>query len=97
MIYVGQNSFRLTVETGIDLSGVSSSNVYLRYQSPTLSTGEYVLTVSVSTAGTVYYDMTSTDSLATGLWTFWAYVTHNDSRISIGDPFGVTVTSEGGI
>jgi hypothetical protein len=95
MIYVGQNSYRLTVETGINLSGVSSSQIYLRYFSPTLSTGSYVATVSASTAGTIYYDMTSTDSLASGVWTFWVYVTHADSRVSIGEPFYVTVSEEG--
>lgn len=95
MIYVGQNSFRITVETGIDLSGVSSSQVYMRYFSPTLSTGAYVATVSASTDGTIYYDMTSTDTLANGVWTFWAHVTHGDSRVSIGEPFYVTVSEEG--
>jgi hypothetical protein len=39
--------------------------------------------------------MTSTDSLANGVWTFWAYVTHADSRVSIGEPFYVTVSEEG--
>ena len=81
MIYVGQNSFRITVETSIDLSGVSSSQIYMRYFSPTLSTGAYVATVSVSTAGTIYYDMSSTDSLATGVWTFWASIVRASSSV----------------
>lgn len=95
MIYVGQNSFRLTVETGIDLSGVSSSLVFLRYRAPSLSTGEYAPTVTASTAGTFIYDFTSTESLESGLWTMWAHVTHADARVSIGEPFTMTVKAEG--
>ena len=70
MIYVGQNAFRITVETGIDLSGVSSSLIFLRYATPSLSTGDFVATVSDSTAGTIYYDCTSTDTLAKGVHVF---------------------------
>jgi hypothetical protein len=39
--------------------------------------------------------MTSTDSLINGVWTFWAHVKHNDNRVSIGEPFYVTVSEEG--
>jgi hypothetical protein len=98
MIYVGQNSFRLVVTTAIDLSGVSSSLVFLRYRAPmTLSTGEYSATILTSTAGIICYDFTSTDSLEDGLWTMWAYVTHPDTRISIGEPFQFTVRNEGDV
>ena len=95
MIYVGQNSFRLNVDTAIDLSGASSSDIYLRYTSPTLSTGEWLPTVDVSTAGTLYFDFGSTYSLESGEWVVWAYAKMSDSRISIGDPFTMVVKSEG--
>jgi hypothetical protein len=98
MIYVGQNSFRLVVTTSINLAGVSSSLVFLRYKSPmTLSTGQYPATVLTSTAGIIYYDFTSTDSLEDGLWTMWAFVTHADTRTSIGEPFQFTVRNEGDV
>jgi hypothetical protein len=95
MIYVGQNAFRLQVETGVDLTGASSSLIKIRYASPSLSTGEYDGTVLVSTAGSIYKDFTSSMSLEKGEWVFWAYVTWADSRVSIGDPFPLTVMSEG--
>ena len=97
MIYVGQNAFKIYVDTGIDLSGVSSSLVLLRYSSPTLSTGEFTATVVTSTDGIIQYECTSTDTFEKGKWVFWAYVTHSTGRISIGDPFLVTVKSEGEI
>ena len=98
MIYVGQNAFRLVVTTDINLTGVSSSLVYLRFRSPmTLSTGEYTATVLTSTAGIIFYDFKSTDSLEDGLWTMWAYVIHPDTRVSIGEPFQFTVRYEGDV
>jgi hypothetical protein len=95
MIYTGQNSFRLVLDTTIDITGASS--ISIRYASPTLSTGSYTATALVSTAGTMFYDFTSTDSLAVGVWVFWAYVKHVDTRVSIGDPVAVTVRTEGSL
>lgn len=97
MIYVGQNAFRLNVDTAIDLSGASTTNIFLRYSSPSLSTGHYLPTVADSTAGTMYYDFTSTQSLEAGVWVLWAYVVHVDNRVSIGDPFEMTVKAEGAL
>jgi len=96
MIYVGQNAFKVYVDTGIDLTGVSSSNVYLRYSSPTLSTGALVATVVTSTAGIIQYECTSTDIFEVGKWVMWTHVTHSTGRISIGDPFLMEVKAEGG-
>jgi hypothetical protein len=97
MIYVGQNAFRLNVDTGIDLSGASSSNVYIKYISPSLTTGSFLPVISTGSTGYMYYDFTSTQSLEKGVWTFWAYVICTDSRISIGDPFQMTVKNEGSL
>jgi hypothetical protein len=97
MIYVGQNAFRMQVETEINLTGVSSSAVFLRFVSPNLSTGQYTATILSSTGGTLYYDFTSTDSLMAGLWVFWAYATHSTGRVSIGEPFTVMVKAEGAL
>lgn len=95
MIYVGQNSFRLNIDTTCDLTGVSSSQIFIRYTSPSLSTGEFIPTIVSSTFGTLYYDFTSTQSLEAGQWNMWIYATHTDSRVSISDPFSMTVTAEG--
>ena len=95
MIYTGQNGFRIQVETSYNLTGVSSSLVFLRYISPSLSTGAYAATVLVSTAGTIYYDPVSTDTFAKGAWVFWAHVTLSTGRVCIGDPFIMTVRTEG--
>jgi hypothetical protein len=95
MIYVGQNAFKIYVDTGINLTGVSSSLIFLRYASPTLSTGVFAATVVTSTAGIIQYECTSTDSFEKGVWSMWAHVTHSTGRVSIGDPFLVTVKAEG--
>jgi len=95
MIYVGQNAFQIVVDTGFNLAGVSSSQVYLRYTSPTLSTGVFVATIVTSTAGIISYTCGSTDTFEFGKWVMWAHVTHSTGRISIGDPFLITVKAEG--
>lgn len=97
MIYVSQNAFRLNVDTNIDLTSASSSLIYIRYFSPTLSTGQFTVNKSTETNTYIYRDFTTTDSLAAGDWVMWAHITHPDNRISIGDPFRVTVKAEGAL
>ena len=95
MIYVGQNAFQIVVDTGFNFTGVSSSQVFLRYTSPTLSTGQFVATVVTSTAGILSYTCGSTDSFEMGVWAMWAWAMQSTGRVMIGDPFLVTVKAEG--
>ena len=97
MIYVGQNAVKFRVDTDIDLTTVSSSQIYLRYYAPNTSSGEYAATVETSTDGIVYYNMQSSETLSTGLYRMWAHVTHADGRVSIGEPFSFTVKAEGSL
>lgn len=97
MIYTGQTSIQFNVDTDIDLTTVSSSQIYLRYYAPDLSTGQFVPTVVSSTDGTLVYHVEPSVALSTGLYRMWAHVTHADGRISIGEPFSFTVRAEGAL
>ena len=95
MIYVGQNAFQIVVNTGFNFTGVSSSQIWLRYTSPSLSTGAFIPSVVTSTAGILAYTCGSTDSFEMGVWAMWAYAIQSTGRVMIGDPFLVTVKAEG--
>ena len=95
MIYVGQNSFQIVIDTDFNLAGVSSSDVFLRYTSPSLTTGQFAPAITTSTDGILTYTCTSTNTFEAGVWVMWIHATHGDTRVSIGEPFLVTVKSEG--
>jgi hypothetical protein len=90
-VYVGQDSLRIELDTGVDLS--TALSVVIKFIKPDGTTGSWTGTVSETK---VYYDFTSTATLAiSGIWTVWAYATFADSRVAAGAPAQFTVKAEG--
>jgi hypothetical protein len=76
-MYVGQVG-TITVETGIDVTTITSADIY--YRKPDWTEGSWTASY---TAGTeIYYDVT-TELDQPGLWTVWGEVTFPDSHTEI--------------
>lgn len=92
-IYKGQFNLKLTLETGVTLTGASATKI--KYIKPDkITEGEF--NASISGTEDLEYDFTvSTELDQSGDWTFWAYVTFSDSRIAPGEPVVIRVYEEG--
>ena len=91
-IYVDQESLRLTLQTGVDISGSSARAI--KFLKPDQSTtGSWDATVT----GTedLYYDFDGSELDVSGEWTFWAFVTFGDGRTAPGEPVFMKVYEEG--
>lgn len=90
-----QTKLRLKLKTGIDMSAgtgevPASQKIYYwnpsNTNSPLLNTnrdGDWDATIlsGSETDGIVYYDLTLSDPMARGTWTFRAAITYSDSRV----------------
>ena len=91
-IYVNQNSLRLTLQTGVDIS--EASNLLIKYIKPDkATTGNFSATISGTTD--LYYDFAGTELDTPGEWTFYAFVIFSDARTAPGEPVYITVYNEG--
>ena len=91
-IFKGQD-FRLTLTGGIDITDGSAKIQYFKPGSKTVT--EKTATVSSATTAVCYYDFTSTDNDAVGMWVFWLKLTASDSKIYYGEPFKLGIHTPG--
>ena len=91
-IYKNQYNLKLTLETGVTLTGASATKI--KYLKPDETAGEFA--ASISGTQDLEYDFTvSTELDQSGDWTFWAYVTFSDGKIAPGEPVTIRVYAEG--
>lgn len=86
LIYKGQTYLRITLTTGIDLSGATA---YIIYEKPSGTVGTWNANIqSPHNEGTIYYDVgTSADINEAGNWTFWASIYSSTGKWAPGEPF----------
>jgi len=93
-IYKNQSALRLTLETGVALTGAT---LKIRYVKPDGSSGLWNATLSGTTA--IYYDFHNSAGISEldqeGQWEFNAYITFSDGRIAPGEPVFIVVYAEG--
>lgn len=93
-IYLNQDSLRIQLTTGVDITGASTTEI--RFKKPVSGdSSAWTATVGDPGAGAIYFDLTGTELDEVGTWTFWAYVTFSDGRSAPGEPVKVTVYTEG--
>jgi hypothetical protein len=68
--FIGQIA-TLTIETGVDVTTISSADIY--YRKPDWTESHW--TASYTTGTTVHYDIT-TELDQAGMWTFWVVLTY---------------------
>lgn len=81
-LYTSQSALRVQLTCNTSLASITSAHI--KAMSPSGTTTTWTATVSGTTAGTIYYDLT-TALTESGTWRFWSYVIFSDSRIGIGD------------
>ena len=93
-VYLNQNSLRLKVDTGVDITGATTR--LIKYKKPDATAGQFIATADTpTTAGIIYYDFVNTELDQEGVWTMWSYVTFADARSAPGEPFKLIVYVEG--
>jgi hypothetical protein len=96
-LYKTQTDLTISVNTGKDLSSVSS--VVLRYINPLNVEGEFEAEVAdPAEDGVVKYE-TPTDSPIgiAGVWKFWVKVVYSSGAIGVGEPFNIRFYNEGDV
>jgi hypothetical protein len=90
-VYVGQNSLRIDLDTGVDIS--TALSVLIKYIKPDGITGQWTATASTTKARV---DLVTTSQLdVAGVWTVWAFVTFSDGRVAPGSPVQFIVRNAG--
>jgi hypothetical protein len=93
-IYVGQTDLTIKLETGKNLTGITSAEI--KYRNPAGVLGYFTAVVSDPVKGIIDYSVTSAGDInIAGDWTFWAKITDNQGLISIGEPFTYRVNKQG--
>jgi hypothetical protein len=93
-VYKNQDYLRIVAHIGQTLSDAQS--ILIKYKDPNGQEGSWAASISDTLGGVVYRDFASGSPLSvSGTWTFWAYVTFNDSRVAPGEPFEQMVYDEG--
>lgn len=96
MIYKGQTELSIRVNTGVDITGATST--LIKYKDPNGLEGSFTASIYDSYEGILNYDIvSSTDLNVVGKWTFWSYVTFANAKSAPGKPFTVEVFKEGAI
>ena len=91
VVYVGQTSLRLELDSGVDLS--TASAVVIKYVKPDSSIGTWTVTVSGTLARHDFANASELD--IPGVWVAWVYATFADGRKAPGSPVQFTVKKEG--
>lgn len=93
-IYKNQTDLKIVVMTNKDLSGYS--DVRLKYKDPDGIDGFFAVVIDSPIGGIVSYSTPLNTPLdKEGNWTFWVYATSPSGFVSVGDPFKLTVNTEG--
>lgn len=92
-LYKGQAEARISIDTGVDLTG--GTGQIIKYRKPNGATGSWPATIS----GTkLIHDVASSSELdVSGLWTAWPWLTFPDGRTAPGKPQTFLVPEEGAI
>ncbi len=90
-IYQNQESLRLTLQTGVDISAATAR--LIKYIKPGDVEGSFSATLSGTTD--IYYDFAADDLDLVGDWVFWAFITFSDARTAPGEPVTIRVYEEG--
>lgn len=92
-IYVNQSSLRMTLDTGVVLTGATT--LQIKHIKTDLSTGFWVASIDPSDANKLFYDFINTELDQSGNWIFWAFVIFSDGRNAPGEPVKVKVHEQG--
>ena len=92
-IFVNQSKLRLQLTTGVDITDATS--LLIKYKKPDGTAGSWTATSSDDDTGVIYYDFTDGELSASGVWTFWAYITFSDGRVAPGEKLTIRVKTEG--
>ena len=93
-IYKNQDSLRIKLHLGCDISGATA---LIKYKDPNGVEDSWAVTAVEDTAnGIVYKDFVEDETLeVSGIWTFWGYVTFADGRVAPGEAFTQMIYDEG--
>lgn len=92
--YEGTTEGRITVDIGIDVTTITSADIY--YRKPDWTVGHFTGTFTTGTE--VYYDILADTDIPVGsygLWTFWAKIIFPDGDFTTTTPFTVKVVRVG--
>lgn len=93
VFFEGQNAVKFRLYGLGNLT--DASEIYIKYKKPDGTLGQWSATVEDITSGIIFYNMTDTEFLTAGLWTYWSYVIFSDGRVGIGNIFKITIRKEG--
>jgi hypothetical protein len=92
-VYVGQSALTILLETGIDLSTATTTEI--RYKKPDGTEGSWPATVTGSSNTKLSYGVADTSQLdQEGEWKVWAYAVFS-SGTAIGEAASMTVYHAG--
>jgi hypothetical protein len=91
--YEDQTALRIRLTVGQDITGATT--VKIKYRKPDGTEGSWDATIEDAVNGIIYYDITGSDEIDKGLYTFWAFITFNDGRSAPGEPLTRFFYSEG--
>jgi hypothetical protein len=95
-IYVGQTDLTIKLETGKNLTDITTGSFAIKYRKPNGVIASFDATATDLVKGIIQYSVQNeTDLDIPGDWTFWAKITDNQGLISIGEPFFVLVYKQG--
>lgn len=93
-IYEHQTKLRIILDTEEDITAAITKEI--RWEKPDHSRGAWTATTLDALAGTIYYDVASTDTLDQfGKWKLWSWVTFSDNRSAAGETVLMRVYEEG--
>lgn len=92
-IFVGQSDLILRLETGVNLTGVSSPQIV--YRKPSGTESAWTATITGPGSSILSYDVANTGILdEAGTWTIWASVTFS-TGVALGEPVRLDVYAAG--
>jgi len=90
-IYVNQSNLKLTLQTGVVLTGAPTVRIGYKKPDETIDYWEAI----ISGTEDLYYEFLDAELDAPGTWAFWAYVIFADGRNAPGEPVFVKVYEQG--
>jgi len=75
--------------------GIDDAIFINKYRKPDGTEGSWDATIEDAVNGIIYYDITGSDEIDKGLYTFWAFITFNDGRSAPGESLTRFFYSEG--
>ncbi len=91
-IYTNQSALRVQLTCGTSLASITSAHIKMKDSAG--ATTSWTATVSDTSSGTIYYDLTTALTVA-GPAKFWSYVVFSDGRIGIGDVVSQDIRTQG--